>query len=199
MDDSFRYSAHQGRLIKPEARQRIYWTNVSVGHSGQDRASLISQRGVTRYPSEGYAMKKATAPIPFAGSQLDQTRHLCAFFNSPDEEYRVLLPFIKDGFQCGHKAIHVVNPDQHQDHLERLSGAGIDAAAAQQTGQLELRTNTETYLPEGRFDPDRMIAAFEQLASGNATGGFPLSRICCRMDWSVADRSHVDDVIEFES
>ena len=36
-------------------------------------------------------MKKVTAPIPFAGSQLDQTRHVSAFFNSADEEYRVLL------------------------------------------------------------------------------------------------------------
>jgi hypothetical protein len=34
-----------------------------------------------------------TAPIPFAGSQLDQTRHVSAFFNSADEEYRVLLPW----------------------------------------------------------------------------------------------------------
>jgi hypothetical protein len=34
-----------------------------------------------------------TAPIPFAGSELDQTRHVSAFFNSADEEYRVLLPW----------------------------------------------------------------------------------------------------------
>jgi hypothetical protein len=144
-------------------------------------------------------MKKITAPIPFAGSQIDQTRHVCAFFNSPDEEYRVLLPFIKDGFQCGHKAIHIVNPNQQQDHLQRLAEAGIDAAAAQQSGQLDLRINTDFYLPDGHFDPDRMISAFEQLASDNTTGGFPLSRICCRMDWSAADESHLDDVIEFES
>lgn len=130
-------------------------------------------------------MKKTTPPIPFAGSQLDEMRHVCAFFNSDDEEYRVLLPFIREGFQCGHKAIHVLNPHRHQDHLQRLAAAGIDSTAAQQTGQLELRTNTETYLPGGRFDPDRMISAFEQLASGNATGGFPLSRICCRMDWQL--------------
>ena len=38
-------------------------------------------------------MKKMMAPIPFAGSQLDQTRHVSAFFNSADEEYRVLLPW----------------------------------------------------------------------------------------------------------
>jgi hypothetical protein len=144
-------------------------------------------------------MKKTTPPIPFAGSQLDQTRHVCAFFNSTDEEYRVLLPFIKDGFQSGHKAIHVVNPDQRQDHLHRLGAAGIDAAAAQQSGQLEVHANTDVYLPEGRFDPDRMISAFEQLASGNSGSGYPLSRICCRMDWTVRDQSHIDDVIEFES
>jgi len=144
-------------------------------------------------------MRKITTPIAFAGSQLDQARHVCAFFNNADEEYRVLLPFIKEGFQCGQKAIHVVNPDQRQDHLQRLAAAGIDAAGAQQSGQLELRINSDVYLSDGRFDPDRMIRVFEQLASGNSSGGYPLSRICCRMDWTVKDQSHVDDVIEFES
>jgi len=142
---------------------------------------------------------KKTAPIPFAGSQLDETRHVCAFFNSEEEEYRVLLPFIKDGFRCGHKAIHVVNPEQRNDHLNRLIAAGIDTAAAEQSGQLELKTNTEAYLRDGHFDKDRMVEVFEQLASGNAKGGFPLSRIVCRMDWAVEDGSYVDDVVEFES
>ena len=144
-------------------------------------------------------MNRTTAPIRFAGSQLDATRHVCAFFNSDEEEYRVLLPFIKDGFQCGQRAIHVVNPDQRQDHLRRLAAVGIDAPAAEQSGQLEVRINADVYLPDGRFDPDRMIAVFDQLASGDSRGKFPLSRICCRMDWAVEDRSHVDDVIEFES
>jgi MEDS: MEthanogen/methylotroph, DcmR Sensory domain len=144
-------------------------------------------------------VKKNTPPVSLAGSQLDEVRHVCAFFNSDEEEYRVLLPFIKEGFECGDKAVHVVNPDQHQDHLQRLAAAGIDSAAAQQTGQFELRTNTEAYLRDGHFDQDRMLQAFEQLASGNAQGNFPLSRICCRMDWAVEDRSHIDDLIEFES
>ncbi len=144
-------------------------------------------------------MRSVPSPISLAGSQLGETRHVCAFFNSDEEEYRVLLPFIKDGLKSGDKAVHVLNPEQRQDHLQRLVAAGIDPAAAQQNGQLELRTNTEVYLPDGRFDQDRMLAVFEQLASGNAPGGFPLSRICCRMDWAVQDRSHVDDVIEFEA
>ena len=144
-------------------------------------------------------MKKTVAPIPFAGSQLGETRHVCAFFNSDDEAYRVLLPFIKAGFECGDKAVHVVNPDQRCDHVQRLAAAGIDTTAAQQSGQFELRSNTETYLRDGRFDQDRMLEVFQQLASGNARGGFPLSRIVCHMDWAAEDRSHIDNLIEFES
>jgi hypothetical protein len=144
-------------------------------------------------------MKKSRAPISLAGSQLGDLRHVCAFFNSDDEEYRVLLPFIKDGFECGDKAIHVVNPDQQGDHLQRLAAIGIEPKVAQQRGQLELRSNTETYLRDGRFDKDRMLEAFEQMASGKAKGTFPLSRICCRMDWAVEGRSNTEDLVEFES
>ena len=144
-------------------------------------------------------MKKSRAPISLAGSQLGDLRHVCAFFNSDDEEYRVLLPFIKDGFECGDKAIHVVNLDRQGDHLQRLAAIGIDPKVAQQRGQLELRSNTETYLRDGRFDKDRMLEAFEQMASGKAEGGFPLSRICCRMDWAVEGRSNTEDLVEFES
>ena len=144
-------------------------------------------------------MKMATPPIPFAGSQLGETRHVCAFFNSDDEAYRVLLPFIKAGFECGDKAVHVVNPDKRFDHIQRLTAAGIDTTAAQQSGQFELRSNSETYLRDGRFDQDRMLEVFEQFASGNARGGFPLSRIVCHMDWAAEDRSHIDNLIEFES
>jgi hypothetical protein len=144
-------------------------------------------------------MRKAVTPISLAGSELGDVRHVCAFFNSADEEYRVLLPFIKDGFGCGDKAVHVVNPGQHHNHLQRLAAAGIDTATARNSGQFELRTNTETYLRDGHFDQDRMLEFFEQLASGNMNGGFPLSRIVCHMEWAFEGRSHVDDLVEFES
>ena len=44
-----------------------------------------------------------------------------------------------------------------------------------------------------------MLQVFEQLASGNTKGGFPLSRIVCHMEWAADGRSHVDDLVEFES
>ena len=144
-------------------------------------------------------MTTTAAPISLAGSQLSAVRHVCAFFSNEDEEYRVLLPFIKEGLECGDKAVHVVNSHQREEHLRRLASAGIDSAVAQRAGQLEIKINTEAYLRDGKFDQDRMLKTFEQLASGNAPGRFPLSRIICRMDWVVGDRSRLENVIEFES
>jgi hypothetical protein len=144
-------------------------------------------------------MRKTAAPIPFAGSELRALRHVCAFFNSDDDASRVLLPFIRDGLACGDRVVHVVNPGERCRHLRQLAAAGIDTTAAERRGQLEVRDNTEAYLRDGRFDQDRMLEVFEQLAGGKVEGGFPLSRIVCNMDWAAEVRSHLDDLIEFEA
>jgi hypothetical protein len=138
--------------------------------------------------------------ISLAGSQLGAIRHVCAFFANDDEEYRVLLPFIREGLFSGEKAVQVINPEARQDHLRRLADAGIDSTAHEQKGQLQIHINTEVYLRDGRFDPDRMLDAFEGMAmSARSAEGFSMSRIVCRMDWASGDQSHVEDVIEFES
>jgi hypothetical protein len=145
-------------------------------------------------------MRRPLQPISLAGSQLGEVRHVCAFFANDDEEYRVLLPFIQEGLSCGDKAVQVVNPEARQEHLRRLSGAGIDSTAHEQNGQLQIRINTEVYLRDGRFDQDRMLAAFEEMAaSARSVEGYPRSRIACRMDWASGDQSRIQDVIEFES
>jgi hypothetical protein len=141
---------------------------------------------------------KTTAAIPFAGSQLDESRHVCAFFNNDEEAYRVLLPFIRDGFGCNHKALHVVNRGEPARHRQRLVDAGIDLDAAERNGQFDLRINTETYLRDGKFDPDRMLGAFEEFASGSDPR-FPLSRIVCHMEWAADNEPCIDRLIEFES
>ena len=144
-------------------------------------------------------MSDPAAPVSLAGSPLGDTRHACAFFSGDEEEYRVLLPFVKDGFDCGDRAIHILHPEQRDDHRRRLGAAGIDAAAAEERGQLELRSSTETYLRDGRFHLEKQLAVFEEMAGGGEGGRMPRSRIVCRMDWAAEGGVVVDDVIEFEA
>src|ERR1044071_2310621 len=111
-------------------------------------------------------------PIRFAGATLDVHRHICAFFNRPDEEYRVLLPYIKEGFGRGDKAFHIVDPELRDDHLRRLESVGIDVSAAQQSGQFELLNWEDAYLREGHFDQDKMLALIEEVLDNGKRQGF---------------------------
>jgi len=52
-------------------------------------------------------LRQSSRPIRLGGSELGPRPHICAFFNSHDDEYRVLVPFIKDGLECGEKAVHI--------------------------------------------------------------------------------------------
>lgn len=140
------------------------------------------------------------APIHFAGAQFGEQRHVCAFFRSAEEKYRVLLPFIKDGFDCGDRAFHVVDPARRREHLQRLESAGIDTASAESKGQLKVYGWNEAHLdPNGRFDQYRMIALIENELKFGAARGFGASRAIGHMEWALEDPSGVDDLVEYEA
>ena len=101
-------------------------------------------------------------PVRLAGSILSRSCHVCAFFHSKEEEYRVLMPFIKEGFEKGDRAFHVVDPRHRPDHMNRLEREGIDVAAAEARGQLEVRRWQEAYIQDDHFDQYRMINTIKE-------------------------------------
>jgi hypothetical protein len=144
-------------------------------------------------------METSDATLDVAGGTLGQHRHLCAFFNSVDEEHRVLRSFITDGFSSGERALHIVDPELREDHLRRLGEAGIDVDGALQSGQLELRLWQEAYLREDRFDQDAMLAFIEERFQSGAAAGGRRIRLLAHMEWSLLDKSGVEDLLEYET
>ncbi|MGH8055654.1 MAG: MEDS domain-containing protein [Candidatus Entotheonellia bacterium] len=138
-------------------------------------------------------------PIRFSGTTLGKYRHVCAFFHNPDEEYRVLLPFIKEGFARGEKAFHIVDPKLRHEHLRRLKSVGIDVAEAEKDGQFELRNWEEAYLREGHFDQNKMLALIQEVLEEAKQRGFPLTRLIAHMEWALEDRPGVNDLVEYET
>ncbi len=137
--------------------------------------------------------------VPVAGGTLGRHRHICALFNSMDEEHRVLRSFIKDGFDQGEKAFHIVDPERREDHLKRLAEAGIDVERALGSGQLEVRLWQDAYLRGDRFDQDAMLALIEEVLQSGAAAGSLGIRLLAHMEWSLLDKPGVDDLLEYET
>src|SRR6266478_5984883 len=137
--------------------------------------------------------------IHFAGGTLGRQRHICAFFNGIDEEHRVLRSFIKDGFDSGDKAFHLVDPEQREEHLRRLAEAGINVQEARDSGQLEVRRWQDAYLRGDRFDQNAMLALIEEVLQSADTAGYPLTRLVAHMEWALLDKPGVDNLVEYET
>ena len=144
-------------------------------------------------------MADSRGAVHLAGSILDRKRHVCAFFHTKDEEYRVLMPFIVEGFQNGDKAFHIVDPAHRDAHMKRLQQAGIDTEAAQKRGDLEVRRWEEAYLRGGHFDQNAMLALIEEVLNSGKARGFPLTRLVANMEWALEDRPGVEDIVEYET
>jgi len=138
--------------------------------------------------------------VELAGVNLAGRNHVCAFFNTIDEEHRVLGSFYKDGLDRGEKAAHIVDPANREEHLKRLAGAGIHVQEKMDTGQLEVFPWTDAYVRDRRFDQDAMLATVEKLIQSGAAAGYPLTRLAGHhMDWLFLDKPATYNLVEYEA
>ena len=139
-------------------------------------------------------------PVQIAGADLAGQNHVCAFFNSMDEEHRVLPSFYKGGFDRGEKATHIVAAENREAYLKRLSEAGISVQELMDTGRLDLVPWTDMYVRDHRFDQDAMLASVEKLIQSGAAAGYTRTRLVGHhMDWLFLDKPAVNSLVEYEA
>ena len=132
--------------------------------------------------------------------ELAGRNHVRAFFNTIDEEHRVLGSFYKDGFDRGEKATHIVDSENREAYLNRLGEAGVNVQAMMDTGQLEVLPWTDMYVRDHRFDQDAMLASVETLIQSGAAAGYARTKLVGHhMDWLFVDKPAVDNLIEYEA
>src|SRR5262245_56283133 len=100
----------------PAARMAGRSTLAKAGDRTAASASGLQQR--TR-AARSNPMSQSKQ-VRMAGTILGRYRHVCGFFHSKEEEYRVLLPFIQEGFDQGERAFHIVDGRRRADHVRRL-------------------------------------------------------------------------------
>jgi hypothetical protein len=144
-------------------------------------------------------MTRSTRTVQLAGREIGCSAHACAFFHTDDQLYKVMMPFIREGFAAGDRAVHIVDPAKREQHVQRLTAAGIDADASLDRRQLEVRRWEEAYLRDGHFDQDAMLALIQEVLEDGRRQDFPMTRLVANMEWALQDRPGVHDIVAYES
>lgn len=136
----------------------------------------------------------------FGAVNLGEHRHVCAFFNSMDEEHRMLRTVYRDGFDRGEKSTHIVEAEHRDLYLKRLAEDGIDVNKMIDTGQLEVLPWTDMYVRDHRFDQDAMLASVDELIRAGVSAGYRQTKLVGHhMDWLFKDKPAVDNLLEYEA
>jgi hypothetical protein len=144
-------------------------------------------------------MSTDSPAITLAGRDVTGHRHACAFFNSLDEEFEVLLPFVRDGLARGDKAFHIVDPDGRDAYLRRMKEGGVDVDRTLSDGQFQVKVWEDAYLKPGYFDQAAMLELIQDVLETGKKEGYPLTRLVAHMEWCLRDCHGVEDIVEYES
>ena len=138
--------------------------------------------------------------VELAGVDLAGRNHVCAFFETVDEEHRVLGSFYRNGLERGDKAAHIVDPENREEHLKRLAESGIDVKEMMDSGRLEVVPWTDMYVRDHCFDQDAMLRSVETvLQSGEAAGYARTALVGHHMDWVFLDKPATSNLVEYEA
>ena len=82
----------------------------------------------SRNPARQRKMAQSNRQVTLARSAVNRRCHVCAFFHSREDEYKVMLPFLKEGLEADEKVFQIIGQRQREERLRRLTDAGVDAA-----------------------------------------------------------------------
>src|SRR5690606_17227844 len=79
-----------------------------------------------------------------------------------------------------------------------LKDAGLDVDSYLRTGQFSILTVSDSYMKDGVFDPDRMIALLSTETENALQEGYSALRVTGEMSWALGGLPGSERLIEYE-
>ena len=133
------------------------------------------------------------------GKEIHGAAHICAFIDSREQQYEIMLPFLKEGVERGEGLVTITDPANTEDHLARLGNAGLDLAELAAQGHMVDVRADQCYTRGGRFSGDEMYAILEQAADQALERGFSRARGFGEMQWAREGLPGTEELIAYES
>lgn len=114
--------------------------------------------------------------------------HLCLLHKDEAERIAALVPFFRNGLARGERCIYIGDAPPNDAGFETLIRDGLSVLG---TG--------DAYLKDGRFDLERMLGLFRELADPAGREGMATLRVAGEASWVLAGAAGTERFFEYES
>jgi len=125
--------------------------------------------------------------------------HLCLIYESQEEQFAAVVPFIRHGLAAGQRCVYVADDNTVDAVGAALRSGGVDVDAESARGALRILTKPESYLRDGRFDPDGMIALLGEATAAAKADGFSALRATGETTWGLGGEPGTERLFEYEA
>ena len=186
------------------------WTNngrlacYRVGHRNERRFALDDlvafmgesvESGI--YPDP---VRIATAddapPVGQGGGQA--RKHICTFYKSPKEQWRLLRTHLLSHLNSEAKTAYIYQRDKQQ-LLSWLESENLDPEELINRDVLELYTCTDTYLKDGYFSTDRMLTFWQEIIDRHKASGTKHLLLSGEMGWASSGVMGCEQLVPYEA
>ncbi|MPZ01016.1 MAG: hypothetical protein GEU97_24235 [Actinophytocola sp.] len=136
--------------------------------------------------------------LSLSGMDVRPGDHVCAFYRDASERDAIVVPFLLDGLKAGDKCTYVVDGCEPQQVVGQFDAeAPTDDYLLR--GQLEVLDSASTYLADGEFLPERMLAFWEERAQASLGADYAFCRNAGDMSWAHSTPFDVSLLTSYEA
>jgi len=130
---------------------------------------------------------------------LEPGEHLCLLHDSEEERLAAVIPFLRRGLESKERCLYIACEGEADATLDGLSASGIDVEFERAREALVVSTVRDTYLRDGKFDPDQMVDLLRFEAERARHDGFAGLRVTGEMAWALGKHEGCERLVEYEA
>lgn len=132
-------------------------------------------------------------------AELQPGEHLCAFYDTTEEQFALLIPFLKAGLEGGEKCFCFVDDGAVDDVHHALEQGGVPLGEYLASGQLVVLPSEKAYLRGGTFDPDWWLECVQDSINQAEREGYKGLRGAGEMTWALGGCPGSERLLEYEA
>ena len=137
--------------------------------------------------------------LGFTDELYPEGTHICYLYNDEEERRRILPLFARQALLEHESFDYLADVPRPEDLPRAMLDLDLLRATRGLAGQVQMATAEQGYYPDGRFDPDAMLARLRARYEKCLAAGLAGARIAGEMSWALRGVPGTDRIIECES
>jgi ABC-type transporter Mla MlaB component len=125
--------------------------------------------------------------------------HACCHFADADDRTRLTVAFVRERLRRGDKVVAFLDADEGAALVAQLEDADAGFEAAMARGQFGIRPAHDAYIPDGRFEADRMLRLLGDEHRAALAEGYSGLSLIGEMPGALCDVPGGEDLVAYEA